>query len=575
MEAHPNLFLGRRGAAIGDDIWLFPTAAGIVGYHAGQWFWPDRINQLLPDRHLARYGAGLVHAIETDGEGRIYAGTDRGLLIFDTGGAGAESFLFSNGLGEDAFKIQEQDNLRRQRQVFINGLDGDDPRAKLARRYLALEAEVSRLSIEQRMVDANPLVERLAPQPSAQTDGGAAGKEKGNSADRIRKLVEQRERQMAKLLLQLERDSEALAQTLQMKPLDLAALQKDMPEGTAMVQYIPTAKTLYVHLVSREERLVREVQVETKALFERARQARRLLEMRAAALREGDRGGKSLRKEVVSAPTPEQLDKELFDLLHELYRTLVLPVEHELGGYDHVYFVPAGALAEVPFAGLISERGERNRYVAQDHTVGLMPSLYLVHLFLSHIGSASDQMLILGDPDGSLPGARREAEAVRDRTTLLAETRIGEAADYDSFLRLGPESKAVHLATHGVLDAASPEESYILLSGNRKLKLIDIQLLDFADTDMVFLSACETALGGQGVEFQTLSRAFAHAGVPTVAATLWQVNDLASLDLATRFYENYEDDALVAMSAAQRGMIEEGKWAHPAAWAGFTTIGMP
>lgn len=576
LEAHPNLFLGGRGAAIGDDIWLFPTAAGVVGYRAGQWFYPERINQLLPDRHLARYGAGVVHALETDAEGRIYAGTDRGLLIFDTGGGGAESFLLSNGLGEDAFKIQEEENLRRQREIFINGLAGDDPRARLARRYLELEAEVSRLSMEERMADAAPLVERLAPRaPAQQGDDAAARQPTESSAARIRKLVEQRERQMGKLLLQLERDSEALAQTLQMKPLDLAALQKDMPEGTAMVQYIPTAKTLYVHLVSSEERLVREVQVDTNSLFEKARQARRLLEARAAALREGDRGGASLRKEVLMPLTPEERDRALFDLLHDLYRTLVLPVAHDLGGYDHVYFVPAGALAEVPFAALISERGDSNRYLVQDHTIGLMPSLYLVHLFLSHIGSVSDQMLILGDPDGSLPGARREAEAVRDRTTLFAETRIGEAADYDAFLQLGPESKAVHLATHGVLDAARPEESYILLSGNRKLKLIDIQLLDFADTDMVFLSACETALGGQGVEFQTLSRAFAHAGVPTVAATLWQVNDLASLDLATRFYENYEDDALAAMAAAQRGMIEDGKWAHPAAWAGFTTIGMP
>lgn len=575
LAAHPNLFLGRRGAAIGDDLWLFPTAAGVVGYRAGQWFYPERINQLLPDRHLARYGAGVVHALETDGEGRVYAGTDRGLLIFDTGGSGAESFLFASGLGKDAFAIHEEENLRRQRAIFINGLDGDDPRAKLAQRYLALEAEVSRLSMEERMADAAPLVERLAPRATEHSADDATTKERTDSADRIRKLVEQRERQMARLLLQLERDSEALAQTLQMKPLDLAALQKDIPDGTAMVQYIPTAKTLYVHLVSREERLVREVEVETRTLFERARQARRLLEARAAELREGDRGAASLRKEVLSAPSPEERDQELFDLLHELYRTLVLPVAHDLGGYDHVYFVPAGALAEVPFAALIKERGERNRYVTQDHTVGLMPSLYLVHLFLSHIGSASDQMLILGDPDGTLPGARREAEAVRDRTTLFAETRVGEEADYDAFLQHGPRSKAVHLATHGVLDPAKPEESYILLSGNRKLKLIDIQLLDLTDTDMVFLSACETALGGQGVEFQTLSRAFAHAGVPTVAATLWKVNDLATLDLATKFYENYEDDALAAMAAAQRSMIEEDRWAHPAAWAGFTTIGMP
>lgn len=204
-----------------------------------------------------------------------------------------------------------------------------------------------------------------------------------------------------------------------------------------------------------------------------------------------------------------------------------------------------------------------------------MPSLYLVHVYLTHLGSASEQMLIFGDPDGSLPGARKEAEEIRDHVPMITEMRIGDAADYATFAELGPLSRAVHLATHGVLDAVAPEESYLLLSGNRKLKLIDIQLMDFSDTDLVFLSACETGLGGQGIEFQTLSRAFAHAGVPTVAATLWQVSDAATLDLATRFYDHYEDDAVVAMAEAQRVMIAEGRFAHPAAWAGFSIMGMP
>lgn len=573
LESHPNLFLGGRGAPIGGEVWLFPTGAGIVGLRNGEWFYPDRLNELLPDRHLARYGARMVHALDTDPNGRIYAGTDRGLLVFNTGGADAADFLMANGMRREAFERQEEESLQRQRAVFIKGLDADDPRARLAKRYLQLEDEISRLAIEQRLKDANALTERLAARtPESKRTEGQASEE---SADRLRKLVEQRERQMARVLLQLERDSQGMAQMLQMKPLDLAALQKEIPEGSVMVQYIPTGRKLFIHVVSREERSVREVEADMQALFAEARLARTRLQAVANELREG-RGATSMKaKSGENAKSTEEIDRQLYDGLHGLYRQLVLPVEDMLDGYEHVYFVPSGALAEVPFSSLVTKRGERNRFLVEDHAVGLMPSLYLVHVYLTHLGSASEQMLIFGDPDGSLPGARKEAEEIRDHVPMITEMRIGDAADYATFAELGPLSRAVHLATHGVLDAVAPEESYLLLSGNRKLKLIDIQLMDFSDTDLVFLSACETGLGGQGIEFQTLSRAFAHAGVPTVAATLWQVSDAATLDLATRFYDHYEDDAVVAMAEAQRVMIAEGRFAHPAAWAGFSIMGMP
>lgn len=63
-----------------------------------------------------------------------------------------------------------------------------------------------------------------------------------------------------------------------------------------------------------------------------------------------------------------------------------------------------------------------------------------------------------------------------------------------------------------------------------------LQPLDFgfsisaltAFSKLVVLSACETALGPSGMEYATISRAFAHAGVPSLIATLWRVNDEGS-----------------------------------------------
>jgi hypothetical protein len=52
---------------------------------------------MIPDVHLASVGAAHVHAVETDADGRIYAGNDRGLLIYDSGGGNSDAaFLVSN-----------------------------------------------------------------------------------------------------------------------------------------------------------------------------------------------------------------------------------------------------------------------------------------------------------------------------------------------------------------------------------------------------------------------------------------------------------------------------------------------
>ncbi|MBF0143613.1 MAG: hypothetical protein HQL59_09195, partial [Magnetococcales bacterium] len=80
------LWLGRRGAPLGANAWLFGTAGGVVGLRDGKWFRPDRLNALLPDFASLPYGGLTVHAVETNRQGDIYVGTDRGLLIHSTGG---------------------------------------------------------------------------------------------------------------------------------------------------------------------------------------------------------------------------------------------------------------------------------------------------------------------------------------------------------------------------------------------------------------------------------------------------------------------------------------------------------
>ena len=96
-------------------------------------------------------------------------------------------------------------------------------------------------------------------------------------------------------------------------------------------------------------------------------------------------------------------------------------------------------------------------------------------------------------------------------------------------------------------------------------------------SELVVLSACETGLGkivsGEGIV--GLTRAFLYAGAPTVCVSLWKVADESSPPLMRSFYEAIlaGESKGRALQAAQRGMLDEGLYAHPYWWAPFVVVG--
>jgi CHAT domain-containing protein len=99
------------------------------------------------------------------------------------------------------------------------------------------------------------------------------------------------------------------------------------------------------------------------------------------------------------------------------------------------------------------------------------------------------------------------------------------------------------------------------------------------DTDLVYLSACETAVGparfAEGLP--GLQRAFLRAGARSVIATLWPVEDLYAGEFAKDFYRRYTagTPASQALSQTQRAWMEEKPgsraseqaFRHMTAWA--------
>jgi CHAT domain-containing protein len=103
----------------------------------------------------------------------------------------------------------------------------------------------------------------------------------------------------------------------------------------------------------------------------------------------------------------------------------------------------------------------------------------------------------------------------------------------------------LHFATHGFFDINQPQQSFILLGsqnaqGSQYATLTDFKDWQLSGIDLVTLSACETAIAAEKLDYKLgimgLAYQFEIAGSRSTLASLWKVNDLATTILMKSFY---------------------------------------
>ena len=201
-----------------------------------------------------------------------------------------------------------------------------------------------------------------------------------------------------------------------------------------------------------------------------------------------------------------------------------------------------------------------------------------------------------------LQGTKNEVEDIAAKmkkkkiSTILYE---GSQANEESFKALsGSDISVLHIATHGFFlptdEKMSGDQSLIqsglLLSGanyawqNKPLPegiedgiltAKEISFMDLRKTDLVVLSACQTALGeitGEGVF--GLQRGFKKAGVHTIIMSLWSVDDKATQLMMTEFYSNLIKGMTKreAFLKAQRTLKTTAGFENPRFWAAFIML---
>src|SRR5262249_40965672 len=108
------------------------------------------------------------------------------------------------------------------------------------------------------------------------------------------------------------------------------------------------------------------------------------------------------------------------------------------------------------------------------------------------------------------------------------------------------------------------------------LRLADVYDLQL-NAELVVLAACETALGkeAKGEGLVGLSRGFLHAGSSRGLASLWTIDQDATVELIKQFDRGVRDGKAfpAALRDAQLYIGQQARWHAPYFWAGFVLQG--
>ena len=186
-----------------------------------------------------------------------------------------------------------------------------------------------------------------------------------------------------------------------------------------------------------------------------------------------------------------------------------------------------------------------------------------------------------------LNGSKDEAKIIKE---LYPQARLFEdkEATVEKLFEI-KSPKILHISTHGAFiddkNITNPMEQTFLAFVDANLMVMEtnatgiatalkLSSLSLNNTELVFLSACETGLGtvqtAEGV--QGLPKAFIQAGAKNIIMSLWQVDDSKTTELTRYFYENIKSGMgyKEALRESKLKMIDM----HPYYWSGFVFSGV-
>jgi len=484
---------------------------------------------------------------------------------------GEKTLFMENKFQVYEWMIQLLHSLKRDEEAF-NYLERAKARTMLDmlgdKNFASKNAEMEDLLARERAVrDQLQELTSASGQASFQEseDGDDREEDRAESDDKEAPDSALLQGEQKKLLDRIAQLNPDLASLLKVTPLTAKEVQTLLDEDTLLLAFYLATEWAGVFVVTKGETLGLRLDISRKQLAEKV---------------------KEFRKETEEGVTVKVfMSKDYEKPLADLYEILIKPLEKELVGKRHVVVVPHGMLHYLPFQAL---RDQEGRYLIESYTVSYLPSAsVLKYAREKNRGNHADLFAVANPVTdlSPLPAAEveaREVSALFDRKQVL----LGPRATKTRFKSEGPRYDLLLFSTHGEMIESEPLKSNLRFTPTQQDdgKLTVSEIFDMeVKANLVTLSACETGLARgtkgdfpQGDDLVGLSRAFIHAGAPSVVASLWKVSDDSTVEMMRSFYSNLKTmPKAEALRQAQLGLAKSNAMAfsHPYFWAPFILVG--
>lgn len=269
----------------------------------------------------------------------------------------------------------------------------------------------------------------------------------------------------------------------------------------------------------------------------------------------------------------------------QLYQWLIAPLTSELSSrhIETLVIVPDGAFRTIPFAALY----DGNTYLIEHFALATTPSLTLtdpralpanehLELLLNGLTQSVQGFAALPNVEKELAAIQSEfgGKVLKDQDFQLStlENTIEKAVETNPY-------RIVHIASHGQFDR-NPKKTFLLAYDSKITmdaleRYISASKYQNKTIELLTLSACQTAAGDDRAALGMAGVAV-KAGAKSALASLWFINDQASSDLISMFYDNLKQQPISkaqALRAAQRNLLAEPRYKHASYWASFLLIG--
>ncbi|MBD2448595.1 CHAT domain-containing protein [Nostoc sp. FACHB-152] len=271
----------------------------------------------------------------------------------------------------------------------------------------------------------------------------------------------------------------------------------------------------------------------------------------------------------------------------QVYNWLIQPIEKELkdSKIKNLIFVLDGPLRKIPMASLY----DGQQYLVEKYAVSLALGLQVREPKPLHRETMKVLAASLTEPPNipEVSGFSRLAnvsvEVKEIKKTGLAVNWIADqeftTKNFNKKLNTST-FEVVHLATHGLF--GENRENTFVVTADGKLKIDDFDKL-FSNQkqnhkqkiDLLILSACQTATGNDQ-EVMGIAGTIVQAGASSAIASLWDLDDEASVPFIKELYEHLGQPNISraeALRLAQQSLLKSDKYNHPRYWAPYVLVG--